>query len=153
VSTTVFPEHLAASVVPSAALGLVGEGMRRELESLRKELKEVESQLALVQTTIHGLSVVVDPKVLGPELLDLCRRPRRNVRGLTSACRAVLKNVLYPCSVGTVCTLVNALDPSLLSHHRNAMASVMSVLRMLARRGEITRGLENGRSVWQWAGE
>ena len=128
------------------------ERLRDELATVQNELAEVEEQLAAVKKTVYGLSLVFGPEVCGHELLQQVQsKTTPHVRGLTEACRSAVMNAALPCSVSSVCNLVTAINPALLIHHRNPRASVMTVLRNLAKRGEVVRSSENGRSVWQWA--
>lgn len=126
--------------------------MRRELEILARELKQVHAEIEALKATVYGLSVIYGPEAVGQEFLETVRPARtERRRGLAEACRSVLKGALRPLSVAEICAHLHAIDPELLVHHRNPMASVMSILRSLARRGEAVRGIENGRSVWEWA--
>lgn len=140
------PELVTAGDVRSAS-----ERIQAELELLGREFSKVEDQIAVLKTTIHGLALILDTCSFRAELLPSDRpRTRRNIRGLSQACRFVLRNAIRPCSVSAVCTLVTALNPELLIHHRNPLASITSALRTLARRGHVVRNIENGKSVWQW---
>ena len=133
-------------------LDLANGRLREESESLQRELLEIEQEIAALKSTIYGLSVIYGEEVISRELLDQVRPSlRTKKRGLTAACRSVLMSAGVPCSVGTVCQLINAADPSLLLKHRNPLASVMTVLRNLARKGEVIRTSSNGRSAWEWA--
>ena len=148
-----FGEHNSAWIVDFEHLRPSTERIQGEMSSLEEQLKEIEKEIAAVKNTLFGLSVIYGQDLITPPLLEQIR-PKRGatVRGLTAACRTALIQVSQPCSVSTVCTLVRAIDPLLLVHHRNPRASVMTVLRNFAKRGQATRGIENGRSVWQWTG-
>lgn len=129
-----------------------GERIQEEMSSLQKELKQVEEEIFAVKNTLYGLSVIFGEEAFPQPLLQSLRsKPASKVRGLTAACEAVLVKTSHPCSVSAVCNLVRAVNPLLLIHHRNPRASVMTVLRNFAKRGQVVRGTENGRSVWQWA--
>jgi len=105
----------------------------------------------VVKDTIYGLSVVFRQEVVASELLELVHpRRRTNVRGLSNACKLALVRAAQPCSLATVCRLVTEIDPMLLMHHRNPPASTMSVLRNLAKKGDVIRTTEGGKSAWQW---
>ena len=132
-------------------LNLAGGRLREESELLQRELLEVEQEIAALKSTIYGLSVIYGEEIISRELLDQVRPLlRTKKRGLTAACRSVLASAGVPCSVGAVCQLINAADPSLLLCHRNPLASTMTVLRNLAKKGEVIRSSANGRSVWEW---
>jgi hypothetical protein len=128
------------------------EDLRDELTTLLQQLRDVEQQIRAVKDTMYGLSLVFGEDVVSDRLLDTIRpKVRTRARGLTNACKLALMKAPQPCSVGTVCGLVTEMDPTLLMHHRNPRASVMSVLRNFASKGEVLRKTENGRWVWQWA--
>jgi hypothetical protein len=126
--------------------------VRQEMKSLAMELKEVEAEIAALKAMIHGLSVIYGAGIADKAVLRLVRpEPRTNKRGLTPACQTVLRRAERPCSVSEICAQVNALNPDLLLTHSKPMASVMSVLRSMERRGQVVRGHEGGRSVWRLA--
>jgi hypothetical protein len=123
---------------------LANTRIRDESASLQKELMEVELEIAAIKNTIYGLSVICGHELISRELLDQVRPVHRGKKpGLTAACRSVLASA--------VCQLINAADPSLLARQRNPLASVMTVLRNLAKKGEVVRkSAANGRSMWEW---
>ena len=132
-------------------LNPTAERIQSELASLYKELREVEQQIRVVKDTLYSLSVVFGQEAVCPELLELVHpRHRTYVRGLTKACKLALIKARQPCSVNTVCRLITEIDPTLLMHHRNPMASAMTVLRNFAKKADVVRKTENGKSVWQW---
>jgi hypothetical protein len=144
-------QNLATQFRVEAGVQLSPQRVTKELLALQKQLREVEYDIVAVRQTLHGLSLILGEEYFSEELLRLIRPKRTNIRGLSSVCRSLLLNAPYAYSVREVCNRINATDPLLLTHHRNPMASVMSVLRQLARRGEIIRKTENGKSVWQQA--
>jgi hypothetical protein len=127
------------------------ESITKEIVVLRRELKTVEGDIAALRETLHGLSLIVGEELFSEEILSLIRPRRKNMRGLSLLCRLLLLHAPHPHSVREICSRINTADPRLLLHQRNPMASVMSVLRHLAKRGEVIRKTENGRSVWQWS--
>ena len=138
-------------LVTAGDLQLAGDRIRSELELLGRELIKVEDEITVLNTTIHGLTLILGPESFDSRHLSTERpAPRRHVRGLTQGCRFILRNAVSPCSVSAICTLVTALNPELLIHHRNPLASITSALRTLASRGHVMRSIENGKSVWQW---
>jgi hypothetical protein len=130
---------------------LSAQRIARELSGLQKQLREVEDDIVAARQALHGLSLILGEEYFSDELLRLIRPKRTNIRGLSSVCRSLLLHAPRALSVREICERINATDPLLLTHHKNPMASVMSVLRQLARRGEIIRRTENGKSVWQQA--
>jgi hypothetical protein len=144
-------EYLAQIGAPNV-LQFPERNVRQELEALTAELKDVESQLTAIKSTIYGLALIYGPQIASPEVLESARpEARKHKRGLTEACYSVLQYAPGPCSVSEVCAAVNETSPELLLNHRSPMASVMSVLRNMERRRLVVRGFHEGRSVWQLA--
>jgi hypothetical protein len=130
-----------------------GERLNSEMSALQQELKAVEEEISAVKSTLFGLSVIYGEEVFPQHLLEAVRVKRETKsRGLTATCQAVMSRATRPCTVSEVCDLVRRADPLLLVHLRNPRASVMTVLRNFAKRGQVIRGTENRRSVWQWTG-
>ena len=144
-------QNISAQFKVEDGVRLSAPTIHRELSALLKQLREVEGDIAAVRQTLHGLSLILGEEYFSEELLRLIQPKRTNIRGLSSVCRSLLLNAHRAYSVREVCNHIHATEPLLLIHHRNPMASVMSVLRQLAKRGEIVRRTENGRSVWQQA--
>jgi hypothetical protein len=144
-------QNIAAQLAVEGGGQLSFQRINKELLTLRKELREVEDDIAAARQALHGLSLILGEEYVSDELLRLIHPKRTNIRGLSSVCRSLLVKPPYAYSVREICDCINATDPLLLTHHKNPMASVMSVLRQLARRGEIIRRTENGKSVWQQA--
>ena len=131
-------------------LQVPGEYFRQQMKALVIELREVEAQIAAVKALIHGISILYGSGIVDERLLNSVRpEPRTNKRGLTPACRSVLKHAGRACSVSEICAAINELNPELLLRHSKPLASVMSVLRSLQRQGQVAREQERGRSVWR----
>lgn len=143
--------NIAAQFTVEDGAKLSPQRITKELLALQKQLREVEDEIVAVRQALHGLSLILGEEYFSEELLRLISPKRTNIRGLSSVCRLLLLHAPHAYSVREVCDRINTTDPLLLAHHRNPMASVMSVLRQLARRGEIIRRTENGKSVWQQA--
>jgi len=151
IAITEEPDLHHPELVTAGRLRLAGDRIQSELALLGRELIKVEDEITVLKTTIHGLNLILGPESFDQELVPTqLPTPRKHVRGLSLACRVVLRNAVRPCSVSDVCTLVTALNPELLVHHRNPLASITSALRTLARRGQVARGIGSGKSVWQW---
>jgi hypothetical protein len=144
-------QNIAAQYNVEDGVQLSARRITKELSALQKQLRQVEDDIVAVRQTLHGLSLILGEEHFSDELLRLIRPRRTNIRGLSSVCRSLLLHAPHAYSVREVCDRINATEPLLLVHHRNPMASVMSVLRQLAKRGEIIRRTENGKSLWQQA--
>ena|SRR5947199_275607 len=130
---------------------LSSEQIKKKIASLQKELRKVDGDIIALRHLLHGLSLTLGEEHFSAELLRLIHPKRANVRGLSRICRSFFRSAPDSYSVGHICNHIMANEPELLIHRRNPSASVISVLRHLAKRGEIIRRKENGRSVWQRA--
>jgi len=144
-------QNIPAEFTVEVGVQLSARRITKELSALQKQLREVEDDIVAIRQALHGLSLILGEEHFSEETLRMIRPKRTNIRGLSNVCRSLLVHASRAYSVREVCDHINAIDPLLLTHHRNPMASVMSVLRQLARRGEIIRRSENGKSVWQQA--
>ncbi len=101
------------------------EAAIEEYERLKQEREAIETRLAQLRQTIGAL---------GP----LCKLPRRDVPGLTDACRSVLRaklGGLMPLEVKAGLETMG-LD---LSTYSNPLASIHAVLKRLAKAGEVLK--------------
>jgi hypothetical protein len=130
---------------------LSSEQIKKEIASLQKELRKVEDDFSALRHYLHGLSLTLGEEYYSAEALRQIHPKRANARGLSRICRSFFQSAPDSYSVGHICNHIMANEPELLIHRRNPSASVMSVLRNLAKHGEIIRRKENGRSVWQRA--
>ncbi len=74
-------------LITAGDVRLAGDRIRSELELLGRELIKVEDEIAVVNTTIQGLPLILGADSVRPELMEPHRpRTRRNIRGL-SGCR------------------------------------------------------------------
>jgi len=100
-------EYLAQIGAPNV-LQFPEGNVRHELEALTAELKDLESQLAAIKSTIYGLALIYGPQIASPEVLKTARpEVRKHKRGLSEACHSVLQCASGPCSVSEVCAAVN----------------------------------------------
>ena len=84
-------EYLAQIGAPNV-LQFPEGNVRHELEALTAELKDLESQLAAIKSTIYGLALIYGPQIASPEVLKTARpEVRKHKRGLSEACHSVLQ--------------------------------------------------------------
>jgi len=77
----------------------VVERIHRELQALRTEHAAIAKRIGLIKNTITGLAEVFGPGVVGQELQSLLATEpvkRRRNRGLTDACRELLRETSEP---------------------------------------------------------
>ncbi len=126
-----------------------------ELRQLMRQRAEIMKRIGTVKQTIAGLANLFGDSVLNEDLLELIdRKPNGRQPGFTKACRTVLMEAHSPLGVREVCQDLERRAPSLLSRHKDPLASVTTVLNRLVDYGE-ARSLTNdrGRRVWEWVSE
>ena len=126
-----------------------------ELRQLMRQRAEIMKRIGTVKQTIAGLANLFGDSVLNEDLLELIdRKPNGRQPGFTKACRTVLMEARGPLGVREVCQDLERRAPSLLSRHKDPLASVTTVLNRLVDYGE-ARSLTNdrGRRVWEWVSE
>jgi hypothetical protein len=133
----------------------VVKAAHEELRQLMRQRADIMKRIGTVKQTIAGLANLFGDSVLNDDLLELIdRKPNGRQPGFTKACRAVLMEARRPLGVRDVCEHLERRDPSLLSRHKDPLASVTTVLNRLVDYGE-ARSLTNdrGRRVWEWVSE
>jgi hypothetical protein len=123
-----------------------------ELRMLLQQRADIMKRIGTVKQTIAGLANLFGEEVLGEDLLELIdRRPNGRQPGFTKACRRVLMEVRRPIGAREVCAELDRQAPTILSRHKDPLASVTTVLNRLVDYGE-ARSLSNdrGRRVWEW---
>ena len=146
------------------AVGAAGNGAQvqqvvkaahQELLQLLEQRADIMKRIGTVKQTISGLANLFGDEVLGEELLDLIdRKPNGRQPGFTKACRRVLMEVRKPLGAREMCAELERQAPTILSRHKDPLASVTTVLNRLVDYGE-ARSLTNdrGRRVWEWVSE
>ena len=126
-----------------------------ELRQLMRQRADIMKRIGTVKQTIAGLANLFGDSVLNDDLLELIdRKPNGRQPGFTKACRTVLMEAQRPLGVRDVCADLERRSPTLLSRHKDPLASVTTVLNRLVDYGE-ARSLTNdrGRRVWEWVSE
>ena len=133
----------------------VVQAAREELRQLLQQRADIMKRIGTVKQTIAGLANLFGEDVLDDELMELIdRKPNGRQPGFTKACRRVLMEVKRPLGAREVCVELEREAPSILSRHKDPLASVTTVLNRLVDYGE-ARSLTNerGRRVWEWVSE
>ena len=133
----------------------VVQKLHSELTELLQQRADVMRHIATAKKTIVGLASLFGENLLTPELQslvgvgDVNRKP-----GLTKACRFILLEAGGPLSARNVVDELQHQDPEILAGHKDAVASVTTILNRLADYKEVERVLlSNGKRGWRWAGE
>jgi hypothetical protein len=133
----------------------VVKAAHEELRQLLLQRAEIMKRIGTVKQTIAGLADLFGEEALGEDLLELIdRKPNGRQPGFTKACRRVLMEVRRPLGARDVCAELERQAPTILSRHKDPLASVTTVLNRLVDYGE-ARSLTNdrGRRVWEWVSD
>ena len=136
------PEHAPAAQALGGELEdveqVVGR-IQRELQTLRSEQVTIAKRIGLIKNTIAGLAEVFGPDALGQELRGLLKvEPvkRRRSRGLTDACRELLRETSEPQTLKQISARIQEHYPALVMHHRYPTTIIQMLLRRLVMYGE-----------------
>lgn len=126
-----------------------------ELRQLLQQRSDVMRRIGTIKQTIAGLANLFGDDVLSDELLEMVdRKSGGRQPGFTKACRMTLMDANRALSARDVCDRLQEKSPSMLSRHKDPMASVTTVLNRLVAYGEAKAvALENGRRAWKWVAE
>lgn len=144
--------------MPGAADPHVQEVLKsahEELRTLLRQRAEIMKRIGTVKQTIVGLANMFGDDILNDELLEVIdRKANGRQPGFTKACRMVLMEAGRPLGAREVCEHIHQKAPSVLSRHKDPLASVTTVLNRLVEYGEArTVAKENGRRAWEWISE
>ena len=126
-----------------------------ELRQLLQQRAEVMRRIGTIKQTIAGLANLFGDGVLNDELLELVdRKSSGRQPGFTKACRMVLIDSNRALSARDVCDRIQEKNPTMLSRHKDPLASVTTVLNRLVAYGEARAvALHSGRRAWQWVAD
>jgi hypothetical protein len=139
----------------STAVGVQGvlRQVHQELRQLLQQRADVVQRICTIKKTIVGLASLMGEGVVSSELRELVsggggtRKP-----GLTQACRVILMRAGRPMSAREVRDRIQETDPTILTGHKDSMASVTTILTRLVTYGEARVMIAaNGKRAWQWA--
>lgn len=139
----------------STAPGVQGvlRHVQQELLQLLQQRADVVQRICTIKKTIVGLASLMGDEVVSSELRELVsggggtRKP-----GLTQACRAILMRAGRPMSAREVRDRIQETGPTILTGHKDSMASVTTILTRLVTYGEAQVMIAaNGKRAWQWA--
>jgi len=126
----------------------------QELRGLESERSQIMKRIGAVRKAIIGLADLFGAEVVSEEALGLATPKKRSGRGagITKACRMVLMKSEKPMAAREVCRALQTDYPDCIVNHRDAVASVTTVLSRLVRYGEaVVLSADGGRRRWKWA--
>jgi hypothetical protein len=125
---------------------------REQLSELLQRRAVIVKRITTLRRMLNCLVEIFGDKILSDELKVLINGPlRTRVSGLTAACRSVLLSSSHPLAAGQVVARIRSTDDTLLQNHKNAVASVTTILCRLQSYGETAVSTNpSGKRVWMW---
>jgi len=127
--------------------------VHQELRQLLQQRADVVQRICTIKKTIVGLASLMGDEVVSSELRQLVSSGGTRKPGLTQACRVILMRAGRPMSAREVRDRIQETGPTILTGHKDSMASVTTILTRLVTYGEARVLIAtNGKRAWQWAG-
>jgi hypothetical protein len=128
--------------------------LHEELRGLNRQRTDVTRRIETIKRVVVGLSKMYGAQLSDEQLDDfLGRKLGLRRRGLTDACRRILLEEQQPLGARDVRDRVMKVDGELLRHHKDPIASLVTVLNRLVEYGEARRVTIGSRHAWVSAGE
>lgn len=126
-----------------------------EFQALTIQRQTILRRIGTLRRTIIGLSHLFGDEVVDESVLEaIDRKSSTRSHGLTRTCRLVLMESSAPLTCQQVCDDIKHRNPALLAKHKDALASVNTVLNRLAKYGEARAVInERGKRAWEWSTE
>jgi hypothetical protein len=138
----------------NAHVEAVVRSAEREIRELLRQRAELMRRIGTIKRTLAGLADMFGDAILNQELLELLERKTVRQSGFTRACRTVLMESAIPLSARQVRDRIQQTSPHLITHHKDPLASIATVLGRLVQHSEANcTVLGPGRRVWDWAAE
>jgi hypothetical protein len=124
------------------------------LRELLQQRADMTRRIETVKRVLVGLSSIYGTKLSDDELHQLLgRNPGSRRRGLTDACRRILLQAREPMRAKGMCERILEEDRELLQHHKDPIASIVTVLNRLVAYGEARTVTTENQRGWVSAGE
>lgn len=128
--------------------------VQEELRRLLEQRTEVMKRIGTAKKTISGLCALFGSEVASEEVLQLVGGSIRGRQaGFTQACRTILMEADGALTAQEVRERILARDPTLLSRHRDLLASITTVLNRLVNYGEAVKVSNAHGRAWRWSSE
>jgi hypothetical protein len=126
-----------------------------EFQALTIQRETILRRIGTLRRTIIGLAHLFGSEVVDESVLEaIDRKSGTRSHGLTRTCRLALMESSGPLTCQQVCDDIKHRNPALLAKHKDALASVNTVLNRLAKYGEARVVVnERGKRAWEWATE
>ena len=123
-----------------------------ELRRLLEQRTEIMRRIGTAKKTISGLCALFGTNVASEDLLRLVDGPTRGPHaGFTRTCRSILMEAEGAMSAREVREKMLERDPTLLSRHKDLLASITTILNRLAQYGEAVKVSNAAGRAWQWS--
>lgn len=123
-----------------------------ELRHLLEQRAEIMSRIGTAKKTISGLCALFGTNVASEDVLRLVDGPARGSHaGFTRTCRTILMEAEGAMSAREVREKMLERDPTLLSRHKDLLASITTILNRLAQYGEAVKVSNAAGRAWQWS--
>lgn len=123
-----------------------------ELRRLLEQRTEIMRRIGTAKKTISGLCALFGTNVASEDALRLVDGPARGPRaGFTRTCRTILMEAEGAMSAREVREKMLERDPTLLSRHKDLLASITTILNRLAEYGEAVKVSNAAGRAWQWS--
>jgi hypothetical protein len=118
-----------------------------------RQRAELIERIGTLQLTIAGLAKLFGVGILSDDVMRMLGYKYVNRKtGLTRACRMILMESLRPISTRDIYDHFQERMPTLLTGHKDPLASLITVLNRLVRYGEAKAVLSaEGKRQWIWA--
>lgn len=124
------------------------------LQELMLQRAEIVRRIGAIKRTIVGVTKLCGDEALSENARQILRNNGAlKPAGLTDSCRRVLLEAQRPLSARAICMELEKRGGSVLAHHKDPVASVTTILNRLARYGEASAMVEDGRTAWYWLSE
>jgi hypothetical protein len=123
-----------------------------QLNELLQQRAAIMKRIGTLRRTLSGLVEIFGDEILDAQVRLLINTPAQTRKGgLTDACRSVLMSSSDPLASGEIVTRIRSTDNGLLRNHKNAVASVTTILRRLQSYGETAASTHpSGKRTWMW---
>lgn len=125
-----------------------------ELRRLLEQRSEIMKRIGIAKKTISGLCALLGNDVASEEVLQLVGGSIRGRQpGFTQACRTILMEADGALTAQEVRERILAGDPTLLSRHKDLLASITTILNRLVNCGEAVKVSNVHGRAWRWSSE
>ena len=125
-----------------------------ELKRLLEQRTEIMRRIGTAKKTINGLCALFGNDVASEEVHQLVGGSIRGPQaGFTQACRTILMEAEGALTARQVRERILDRDPTLLSRHKDLLASITTILNRLVMYGEAVKVSHADGRAWRWSSD